>query len=130
MNYWPAEVANLAECHEPLFQFLREISVTGSRTARSMYHRPGWVLHHNTSLWRCTLPVDNEAYFSFWPMAGGWLCRHLWDRYLFSRDRAFLRDTAYPLARSRAKLAASSDRRDSSHLLSERPAESRRIKPK
>ena len=100
MNYWPAEVANLAECHVPLFQFLREISVTGARVAKGMYHRPGWVLHHNTSIWRGAYPVDSEAFFSFWPMASGWLCRHLWDRYLFTRDRAFLRDTAYPIMKA------------------------------
>jgi len=103
MNYWPAEVANLAECCEPLFQFLREMSVTGSKVAQHMYHRPGWVMHHNTSLWRCAYPVDSEAFFSFWPMAGGWLCRHLWEHYRFTLDRAFLRDTAYPIMKGAAE---------------------------
>jgi alpha-L-fucosidase 2 len=103
MNYWAAEVANLSECQQPLFQFLKEMAVTGSRVAAGMYHRPGWVMHHDTSVWRCAYPVDSEAYFSFWPMAGGWLCRHLWEHYRFSRDRQFLRDTAYPVMRGSAE---------------------------
>ena len=103
MNYWAAETANLAECHEPLFRFLREIAVTGARVAREMYHRPGWVLHHDTSLWRGAQPVDNEAYFSFWPMAGGWLCRHLWEHHRFSPDRTFLAAVAYPIMKGAAE---------------------------
>jgi alpha-L-fucosidase 2 len=107
MNYWAAETVNLSECHEPLFQFLREVSVTGGRVARQMYHRPGWVLHHNTTIWRDAQPVDSEAYFSFWPMSGGWLCRHLWDHYLYTRDREFLRTTAYPVMKGAAEFYSS-----------------------
>jgi len=103
MNYWPAEAANLSECAEPLFQFLREMSATGRGVAEQMYHRAGWVMHHDTSLWRCAQPVDSQAYFSFWPMAGGWLCRHLWDHYLFTQDREFLRHTAYPILKGAAE---------------------------
>jgi alpha-L-fucosidase 2 len=68
-----------------------------------MYHRPGWVLHHDTSIWRCAQPVDNEAFFSFWPMAGGWLCRHLWEHYRYTLDRRFLREAAYPLMKGAAE---------------------------
>ena len=107
MNYWAAENANLSECHEPLFDFLREVSVTGSRTASRMYRRPGWVLHHNTTIWRDAEPVDSEAYFSFWPMAGGWLCRHLWEHYRFTLDRRFLRGTAYPVMKGAAQFYSS-----------------------
>ena len=103
MNYWPAEVANLSECCQPLFQFLTEMAVTGRRVASRMYHRPGWVMHHDTSVWRCAYPVDSEAYFSFWPMSGGWLCRHLWEHYRFTLDRQFLRETAYPLMKGAAE---------------------------
>jgi alpha-L-fucosidase 2 len=103
MNYWAAETVNLAACHEPLFRFLREIAINGARVARDMYHRPGWVMHHDTSLWRGAQPVDNEAYFSFWPMAGGWLCRHLWEHYRFAPDEAFLRGLAYPLMKGAAE---------------------------
>lgn len=107
MNYWAAENANLSECHEPLFDFLREVSVTGRRVASRMYHRPGWVVHHNTTIWRDAEPVDSEAYFSFWPMSGGWLCRHLWEHYRFTLDRRFLRDTAYPVMKGAAEFYSS-----------------------
>ncbi len=103
MNYWAAETANLSECHEPLFQFLREMAVTGGRVAKQMYHRPGWVMHHNTTLWRDAQPVDSEAYFSFWPMSGGWICQHLWEHYRFTLDRQFLRATAYPIMKGAAE---------------------------
>jgi alpha-L-fucosidase 2 len=103
MNYWGAETANLSECHEPLFQLLRETAVTGGRVAKEMYHRPGWVLHHNTSIWRDAQPVDWFGYISVWPMGGGWLCQHLWEHYQFTQDRAFLRDTAYPLMKGAAE---------------------------
>ena len=107
MNYWPSEVANLSECTEPLLRMLRELTVTGGKVAANMYHRPGWVVHHNTTLWRDAQPVDNEAYFAFWPMGGGWLCRHLWEHYLFTLDRDFLRDQAYPILRGAAEFYSS-----------------------
>jgi len=103
MNYWPAEVANLSECHEPLFQLLRDMSVTGARVAKAMYHRPGWVMHHNTTIWRSAYPVDWQAYFSMWPMAGGWLCQHLWEHYRFTLNQRFLRETAYPILKGAAE---------------------------
>jgi alpha-L-fucosidase 2 len=103
MNYWGAEVANLPETAEPLFQFVREMSVTGKRVATQMYHRPGWVMHHNTSIWRDAQPVDWNGYVSFWQMAGGWFCEHLWEHYQFSLDRQFLRDTAYPIMKGAAE---------------------------
>jgi alpha-L-fucosidase 2 len=103
MNYWGVETANLAECHEPLMQFMREVSVTGARVARQMYHRPGWVLHHNTSIWRDAQPVDWYSYVSFWPMGGGWLCEHLWEHYLFNPDSTFLRRTIYPILKGAAQ---------------------------
>lgn len=97
MNYWPAEATGLAECAEPLFDFLQEMSVSGREVAREMYGLPGWAFHHNTSLWREAFPTDGDASFSFWNMAGGWLCRHLWEHYLYTGDRDFLEQTAYPL---------------------------------
>lgn len=102
MNYWPAEAANLSECHEPLLRMTRELSVDGSRVARAMYDRPGWVAHHNTTLWRDAQPVDNEARAAFWPLAGGWLCEHLWEHYQFTGDRAFLREV-YPVMKGAAE---------------------------
>ena len=97
MNYWAAESTNLSECHEPLFSFLKDVSVTGRRVARDMYKLPGWVLHHNSSLWRGAHPVDWYGFISFWQMAGGWLCQHLWQHYMYTKDVEFLRETAYPI---------------------------------
>ncbi|HLP73625.1 MAG TPA: glycoside hydrolase N-terminal domain-containing protein [Bacteroidales bacterium] len=95
MNYWPAEVTNLAEMHEPLIRMVKEISETGQETAKVMYRSGGWVAHHNTDLWRITGPVDriNSA---MWPMGGAWLSQHLWEKYLFSGDIEYLR-TVYPV---------------------------------
>ena len=90
MNYWPAEVCNLTELNEPLFKLIREVSKQGRQTARDMYGSQGWVLHHNTDQWRITGPVD-KAQTGLWPMGGAWLCRHLWEHYLYTCDEAFLR---------------------------------------
>ncbi len=103
MNYWPAETTNLSECTEPLSQFVKEISVNGSKVATKMYHLPGWVLHHTTSLWRGAHPADIDASTSFWPMAGGWICQHLWDHYIFTNDLDYLRKTAYPSMKGAAE---------------------------
>jgi len=89
MNYWPAEVTNLQEMHEPLIQMVKDLSVTGQETARVMYGAKGWVAHHNTDLWRITGLVDG-VYWGMWPMGGAWLSRHLWDRFLYSGDKKYL----------------------------------------
>lgn len=94
MNYWPAEVTNLTELNEPLFKMISELSVAGQRTAKEMYGADGWVLHHNTDLWRCTWPVD-RAGTGLWSVGGAWMCRHLWEHYLYTGDRDFLR-SVYP----------------------------------
>ncbi len=90
MNYWPAEVCNLSETAEPLFQMISELSETGAETARTMYDCRGWVAHHNTDLWRIAGPVDGAPWGMF-PNGGAWLCTHLWEHYLFTRDKDFLR---------------------------------------
>ncbi len=90
MNYWPAESGNLAECIEPLFAMVDDLTVTGTRTAKSQYGARGWVVHHNTDLWRATAPIDGPAW-GMWPMGGAWLCLNLWDRYEFSGDTAQLK---------------------------------------
>jgi alpha-L-fucosidase 2 len=102
MNYWPAEVTNLAECQDPLFRMIREMAVNGSETARLMYNRRGWVAHHNVSIWRETFPNDNNPGASFWNMSAGWLLSHMWEHYLFSGDTEFLKNEAYPLMRGAA----------------------------
>jgi alpha-L-fucosidase 2 len=106
MNYWPAEVTNLSECHEPLFQMLRELSVTGGEVARKMYRRRGWVEHHNTSIWRDAQPVDNDALPAFWTVGGAWMCAHLWEHWLFTGDRRFLAETAYPVMKGAAEFCS------------------------
>ena len=101
MNYWPAEVANLSECAAPLFAMIAECAVTGRQTARAHYGADGWVLHHNTDLWRGTAPINNSDH-GIWPTGGAWLCQQLWEHYLFTRDKTFLRATAYPLMKESA----------------------------
>lgn len=93
MNYWPAEVTNLPEMHEPLFQMVKELSESARSTARTLYGCDGWVVHHNTDIWRMAGPVDAALYV--WPLGGAWLSQHLWQHYLYTGDRAFLAD-AYP----------------------------------
>ncbi len=106
MNYWPAEVTNLPECQEPLFKMVNEIAENGKETARKMYHRRGWVAHHNWSIWRETTPNNGGAGSAFWNMSGGWLLSHFWEHYLFSGDVDFLKNEAYPLMRGAAMFYA------------------------
>jgi alpha-L-fucosidase 2 len=94
MNYWPAEIANLSECHEPLFKMIEDLTVSGARTAKSQYGCRGWVVHHNTDLWRGTAPINNID--GVWPTGGAWLCQHLWEHYLFTGDKKFLAQRGYP----------------------------------
>ena len=91
MNYWPALIGNLAETQEPLFSMIRDLSVTGAKTARSMYDCPGWVAHHNTDLWRIAGPVDGTTWGMF-PTGGAWLSTHLWQHYLYTGDLHFLKE--------------------------------------
>jgi alpha-L-fucosidase 2 len=99
MNYWPSEVANLAECAEPLYAMIDDLTVSGAKTAQAHYGARGWVLHHNTDLWRGTAPINNSNH-GIWPTGGAWLTRHLWEHYLFSGDRDFLAKRAYPAMKS------------------------------
>lgn len=100
MNYWPAEVINLSETHEPLFGLVQDLSVTGRETARTMYGCNGWVAHHNTDIWRVTGPVD-KAFYGTWPVGGAWLTTHLWQHYLYTGDKDFLRKS-YPAMKGAA----------------------------
>jgi alpha-L-fucosidase 2 len=104
MNYWPAETTGLPECAEPLHSLIADLSGAGQATARS-YGCRGWNCHHNTDLWRHTDPVgagEGDPAWACWPMAGAWLCRHLWEHYQFGGDLQFLRQRAYPLLKSAA----------------------------
>jgi alpha-L-fucosidase 2 len=100
MNYWPAETANLGECVEPLQAMIADLSVTGARTAREMYAARGWVVHHNTDLWRASAPIDGP--WGLWPTGGAWLLQTLWEHYLFNPDKNYLRQI-YPLLKGSAE---------------------------
>lgn len=98
MNYWPAEITALPELSQPLFQMIKDLSVTGKEAARRIYGARGWVVHHNTDLWRITGPVDG-GFYGIWPMGGAWLCRHIWEHYLYTGDKNFLKEY-FPLLKS------------------------------
>lgn len=102
MNYWPAETTGLSELQEPLFDLICDVADTGRRVAREHYAAQGWVLHHNTDLWRGAAPI-NHANHGIWPTGGAWLCMHLWEHWQFTQNRAFLADRAYPLMRDAAR---------------------------
>lgn len=101
MNYWPSEVTNLTELNDPLFRLIREVSESGAETAQQMYGLNGWVLHHNTDIWRITGPVDSPP-SGLWMTGGPWLCHHLWEHYLFTGDKEFLRKY-YPIIKGAAQ---------------------------
>lgn len=95
MNYWPAEVGNLSECAEPLFQMIEELADQGRDVAREHYGARGWVFHQNTDIWRVAAPMDGPDWGTF-TTGGAWLCTHLWEHYLFTEDKEFLAH-CYPL---------------------------------
>ena len=107
MNYWPAEVTNLSEMHLPLFDLIKNLAVTGKRTAKEFYGLNGWVAHHNTDIWAASNPVgnkgDGDPKWANWPQGANWLCQHLWEHYQFTKDKNFLQQTAYPLMKSAAQ---------------------------
>ncbi len=101
MNYWPAEMCNLAECHEPLFDLMDRLVAPGTRTAQVQYGARGWVVHHLTDPFGFTAPADGVQ--GIWPMGAAWLCQHPYEHYLFSGDREFLAARAYPLMKGAAR---------------------------
>lgn len=101
MNYWPSEVTQLSELSTPLFDMIEDLSITGKATAREMYGARGWSLHHNTDIWRITGIVDG-AFWGLWPTGNAWLCQHLWEHYLYTGDRSFLKKY-YPLMKGAAQ---------------------------
>lgn len=105
MNYWMAESCNLSEFHMPLMELIEKTAGKGQKTAKKLYGLDGWVSHHNIDLWGHSTPVgkygqdENPCTYSLWPMSSGWLCRHLWEHYCYTRDLNFLKEKAYPLIR-------------------------------
>jgi alpha-L-fucosidase 2 len=101
MNYWPAEMLNLSSMHEPFFKMTEEVAEAGRVTAREYYRARGWVMHHNTDLWRGTAAI-NAANHGIWVTGGAWFCQHLWEHFLYTRDTNFLRTRAYPVMKGSA----------------------------
>lgn len=113
MNYWPAEPTNLSELHAPLFDMIKDLSVTGQESASKMYHARGWNAHHNTDLWRITGPVDG-GFYGMWPMGGAWLTQHLWYHYMYTGDKAFLKQV-YPVLKGAALFYADALQEEPTH---------------
>jgi alpha-L-fucosidase 2 len=106
MNYWPSETCNLSDCTEPLLSLIDDLSKTGARAARETYGLPGWVTHHNIDIWRTASPMGmgvGSPTWGNWCMSGPWVCAHLYEHYRFTRDRAYLRERAYPLMKGSAE---------------------------
>ncbi len=101
MNYWPAEVTNLADCHEPLLDFIATLQEPGRRTAKIHYGARGWATHHITNVWGFTSPAES-AKWGLFPAAGGWLCQHFWEHYAFSQNKAYLKQV-YPIMKECAQ---------------------------
>jgi alpha-L-fucosidase 2 len=129
MNYWLTEPTNLSECGVPLFDALADISQTGHSVAQKHYNAPGWVLHHNFDLWRGAAPI-NASNHGIWPSGGAWLCQHLWWHYLYTGDKTFLAERAYPLMKGAAEFFAAylvEDPRNDKHWLISGPSNSPEI---
>ncbi len=101
MNYWPAEVCNLSECHEPFFDFVEKLVERGRKTARELYGARGWVAHHTSDAWAFTVPIGRTVW-GLWPLGSAWCCRHFWEHWLFTGDRRFLVERAFPIMREAA----------------------------
>lgn len=106
MNYWPSEVTNLTEMNEPLVQMVKDLSLTGQETARKMYHAEGWVVHHNTDIWRFNAPIDGSTW-GMWQTGGAWLSQHVFDKYMYNGDVNYLK-SVYPALKGAANFFVTS----------------------
>ncbi|SFD30361.1 glycoside hydrolase family 95 protein [Spirosoma endophyticum] len=106
MNYWPVEVTNLSEMHQPLLTWIKDLSTTGKVTAREFYNAKGWVAHHNSDIWGLSNAVGDrgagDPVWANWYMGGNWLCQHLWEHYRFTGDKKYLAEYAYPIMKEAA----------------------------
>lgn len=102
MNYWPAEITNLSECHDPFFHFIETLRPRGRITAKQLYGCDGFVAHHTTDAWLFTDPIGKPIY-GMWQMGAAWSVRHLWEHFLFTGDMDFLRTFAYPIMKEAAE---------------------------
>jgi alpha-L-fucosidase 2 len=105
MNYWPAEVTNLSECHEPLFDFTEHLLANGQRTAKEVYDCNGFVAHHTTDAWLHTAPFGKLQY-GMWPHGAAWCTQHFMEHYRFTGDKVFLRRRAFPILAEAARFYA------------------------
>jgi alpha-L-fucosidase 2 len=101
MNYWPSEVTNLSECHLPFLKFIGELREKGRKTAKELYGCDGFVAHHTTDAWHFTTAFGSPVY-GMWPMGAAWSATHIWEHYLFTGDKMFLREYGYPVMREAA----------------------------
>lgn len=128
MNYWPAEICNIPGAHEPLFDLLDRLSVTGGEAAWELFHARGATVNHNTDLWGLATPVGmhtpGSAVWGWWPMAYGWLSGHLFEHYIYTRDESFLRERALPVLRNAAQFFIDTVTPDASGHVTFRPATS------
>lgn len=100
MNYWPAEPLGLGELTKPFLDYVGHWAVNGAGTVRDFYGMGGWTVHHTSDIWARTNPVGNKKgspSWANWAMGGGWVCQHVYDHYLFTQDKDWLRETGYPL---------------------------------
>ena len=102
MNYFPTLMIDLPEMHLPLVQLVKDLSITGEKTAKEIYHARGFTAHHNVDIWRMSTPVQGNSQWSFWPMASGWFCRHLYEHYEYTMDKDFLK-SVYPVLKKAAE---------------------------
>ena len=103
MNYWPVLMCRMPEVNLPLVEMIKELSISGEKTAAGQYGAKGWVAHHNVDLWRLSTPVSGNAQWAFWHGSSGWLCRHLFEHYEYTNDIDFLKETAYPIMKKAAE---------------------------
>ena len=123
MNYWPAEVCNLSECHEPLLNMIKDFSISGSRTANEEFNCKGWTANHNSDIWRYTNTVSGSCEWGYWPMGGPWLCQHIYEHYDFTRDIEFLKEY-YPVLKGSANFLLSWLKEDRDGVLNTCPSTS------
>ncbi|HYG19902.1 MAG TPA: glycoside hydrolase family 95 protein [Ohtaekwangia sp.] len=105
MNYWPAEVTNLPEMHEPFLRYIHDLRADGAKTAKDMYGLPGTVAHFTSDAWHFTEPYG-KTQWAMWPMGMNWIVRHCWEHYLFTGDKTFLKETGYPAMKDAAEFSA------------------------
>ena len=123
INYWGVEIANLSECHLPLIELTKELSVDGALTAKNMYESGGWIAHHNTDIWRTTSPVGGSGLWAIYQVGSAWLCHHLWEHYEFTLDKEYLREV-YPVMKGAAEFYFDNLQRDEDGFLVTNPSES------